>query len=149
MRIILLTHEREFDRKTGTGILVQQHLDFCDIIRWYRKEPDPVFGTLDQNKTLLIYPGKDSDTDTNIDDYENFILLDGTWQEARKIYNRSPYLRNFREYELKDTPESIYTLRRNQVGLCTVETVVELLKRKGKVELAESLFKNFTTVLSS
>lgn len=149
MRIILLTHERELERKTGTGIITQKYVDFCDIITWYRKEPDPVFNSLEPEKTLLIYPGKESETEIDITQYDNFVLIDGTWQEARKIYNRSPYLRNFREYELKDTPTSIYTLRRNQVGLCTVETVIELLKRKGEDQLAEELYEHFLKALSS
>ncbi|RLV60233.1 DTW domain-containing protein [Parashewanella curva] len=69
------------------------------------------------------------------------MVLDGTWQEARKIYNKSSYLKELPKVKIEPSSTSIYQLRRNQKpnGLCTAECVAELLKAKGSVMAAEKL----------
>lgn len=149
MRIYLLTHERELDRLSGTGSICDKELDYLEIIPWKRKEPAPLFDNIDAEKTVLIYPGKSENPSIDLNSIENFILIDGTWQEARKVYNRSPYLRAYKEYEFKNSSPSIYNLRRNQIGLCTAESVIELLKLLGREEDSKRLYDAFILKLSS
>lgn len=153
MRIILLTHEREILRKNGTGKIVQNVTgDNCSIIEWKRKEPSILIKKeLSEKNTLLVYPGDEESTISDISGIENFILLDGTWQEARKIYNKSPYLKRFRSYKFSAENKSSYTLRRNQkeTGLCTVESVIELYKLKGDYCTAEKLNNAFNVFQKS
>jgi DTW domain-containing protein YfiP len=70
-----------------------------------------------------------------------YIILDATWQEARKMYNRSPYLHSLPKYQLTPNCPSRYTMRRNQLaeGLCTAECVSELLRQHNEPELAQTL----------
>lgn len=149
MQIILLTHSREISKKTNTGHLVQQFIPNTRTIVWQRTQPDKkLLQLIESGNTALVYPSEDKSSSASHYDFENFILIDSTWQEARKIYNRSPYLQNLPRLELIPTSQSKYNLRRNQLegGLCTAECAIELLLVKGKTKLANELdisFKNF------
>lgn len=150
MFIYLLTHEKELLKKTGTGKIVNEVMENCSVIKWKRKEPHQILEKeLNPNNTILVYP---SDTEPgysgDLSEIENFILLDGTWQEAKKMYNRSPYLKRFKHYSFPSDIKSNYILRRNQkdFGLCTVESVIELCRLKGDIYMEDKLsclFDNF------
>lgn len=153
MQFILLTHAREFVKKSATGPIVKQVLAHqCSILEWSRTAPDNMLTKgIEQNKTLLIYPeAKGSirfDIETqDLSTFDTFVILDGTWQEARKIYNRSPYLHPLTHYALEVDYCSRYSLRRNQknTGLCTAEVVIELLKQRHHYEQAVKLEAAFT-----
>jgi DTW domain-containing protein YfiP len=137
----LLTHERELERTTRSAIPATQILGgACHTVVWRRKELDVVIASgLSAKDTVLVYPAEDGHPAESLDYVRNFVLLDGTWQEARKIYNRSPYLKRFPVLRIEAGSQSVYKLRRNQQdgGLCTAETVAEILKLKGHPELAE------------
>lgn len=150
MNIILLTHEKELLRKNGTGQLVKNKIsDSTEIIRWKRKEPSSLIeNDLNSKNTLLVYPGGDDENCTDFKHIENFILLDGTWQEANKIYNKSPYLKRFKKFSFSCSYKSTYNLRKNQKlsGLCTIESVIELYKLKenyGIVTLLQNAYDSF------
>ncbi|SIS74608.1 DTW domain-containing protein [Neptunomonas antarctica] len=158
MHIILLTHERELDKKTNTGRLVEV-IDGLHVTRiiWKRTEPDPaLLAWIGQGGVGLLYPdpaelagGPNPPlTDSFFSapaSLNHFILIDSTWQEARKIYNRSPYLQSLPRVLLESAPPSLFTLRRNQIegGLCTAESVVTLLRLKHQNSLANQLETDF------
>ena len=145
MNIFLLTHSREILKKNNTGVLVTTVLgDKAKVITWERKQPDLGLLTCIQNKSIaLVYPSENSiDITSGVKaEYENYIIIDGTWQEARKIYNKSPYLHELPTIAITATKSSAYTLRRNQKtnGLCTAECVIELCKWQGHVYLSNEL----------
>lgn len=154
MQIILLTHERELARPSNTGKLVLSALaseDVCvERVIWRRTEPhNALLATLDDPATGLLYPDTEvvgeAVTGMSVGDCERFILLDATWQEARKMYNRSPYLRSLSRLNLVSAQGSRYRLRRNQksFGLCTAECVVEILRGKGYQVIADRLEQQF------
>ena len=162
MQIILLTHERELDRATNTGRLA---LEVCtqdaDVslrrIVWQRTEPDrELQAMLKKPGVGLLYPNSEvqgrevGEAALGGDECETFILLDGTWQEARKIYNRSPYLHSAPRIDLPLDAPSRFTLRRNQREgcLCTAECVMEILQHKGMSETAQRLQQRFTAFLA-
>ncbi len=153
MHFILLTHSRELSKKSATGPLIKQLLpDQCDIIEWSRTSADNrLTRALDLSRTLLIYPEAKADaqivqSSDDLSQFDTFIILDGTWQEARKIYNRSPYLHDLAHYALSVDYASRYTLRRNQknIGLCTAEVAIELLTLKHCSADAKALDIAFT-----
>lgn len=145
MNVFLLTHSRETVKKKNTGVLVATVLgDQAKVITWERKNPNVALLECIQGKSVaLLYPSEnsiDSSGDTHVK-YENYIVIDGTWQEARKIYNKSPYLHELPTIAIAATKPSAYTLRRNQKanGLCTVECVIELCKWQGHIHLSHEL----------
>jgi DTW domain-containing protein YfiP len=147
MKIFLLTHERELLRASNTGGLAKSIVpEIVEQIIWARNTPNPsLLDAINNKNTVLLYPVDDADA-TPIESFENIILLDATWQEARKMFNRSPYLKNLPRTHIKSRQVSQYQLRRNQPegGLCTAECVVEILKVKGCCDIAERLETAFT-----
>ena len=142
MKIYLLTHEQEPGKATNTGSIA---LDYAktvvEKIVWQRTSPDKTLVKLiSNNKALLLYPKEDKPTGS-IADFENLIIIDSTWQQARKIYNKSQYLKQIPQANIRSDTGSKFLLRRNQIdgGLCTIECVIEALKIKGEIELAETL----------
>lgn len=151
MKIFLLTHERELRRPTNTGVLAKTVApEIVERITWARNAPDPtLLRAINPENTVLLYPVNDSDA-APIESFENIIVLDATWQEARKMFNHSPYLKNLPRAQINPQQISQYQLRRNQPegGLCTAECVMEILIAKNHVTIAQRLeaeFANFNS----
>ena len=142
MKITLLTPERELERKTNTGALaLEQCGTLVERVVWARREPDAALvAAIEHGKAVLVYPSEDA-APAPLENYEQVILIDATWQEARKIYNRSPYLQSAPRAVIEAADSSSYRLRRNQPegGLCTAECVIEILRRCGETEAVEQL----------
>ena len=70
-----------------------------------------------------------------------FIVLDGTWPEARKMLKQSPYLRALPVLSLEPGAASRYRLRRSRhIGhLCTAEVAALCLGLAGEARAAEVL----------
>ena len=152
MKIYLLTHERELKKPTKTGGIVKECLGGkVEIIVWKRAEPSKeLVELIERDQIALLYPGVDEGSSKSPYDFKNFLILDATWQEARKMYNRSPYLQRASRVNLENNEPSIYKLRRNQIadGLSTAECAIELLRMKDQKSLAEKIrieFDRFNT----
>lgn len=154
MHIILLTHANELNKPTNTGRLA---LTLPDIrvsqIIWQRTEPnDALLKYIAQGRTGLLYP-EVLDGQTQLvapTALEHFIVLDGTWQEARKMYNRSPYLHALPRVVLPCLPASQFHLRRNQreQGVCTAEALIGLLHAEGHHNAANTLDTRFQAFIA-
>jgi DTW domain-containing protein YfiP len=147
IKFTLLTHEREFGKRSNTGQLVLDVLgDAAEQVRWDRANPpEHLVDEIAAGCVALIYPGASDEAGGDFTDIERFIIIDGTWIEARKIYQRSPYLREVRRFSLKTEEKSAYNLRKNQKtsGLCTAECVIEVLRNTGNHAAAERLQEGF------
>ncbi|MBC8210270.1 MAG: DTW domain-containing protein [Gammaproteobacteria bacterium] len=152
MKIILLTHQRELKKSTNTGSLVVDVLaDKAEVIVWHRKNPSPrLLDYIAQGSTALLYPSNESLLISQSDDYQRYIIIDGTWQEAQKIFNRSPYLHDLPGVKIQLDGASAYNLRRNQRPdcLCTAECAIEALKARGLDDYACDLQSSFISYLS-
>ena len=153
MNIFLLTHQRERFKKTNTGSLVVDALgEKAQVVIWDRVAPDPeLLRAIDEGSVALLYPAANSLLVSEAMDYENYIIIDGTWQEAQKIYNRSPYLKGLPAVKIAVDRLSAYHLRRNQREgcLCTAECAIEILKVGGFSMLANDLKLIFLKHLAS
>ena len=147
MKIYLLTHSREIDRKTNTGLLALETSNgFVERVIWDRVNPcEKLIELIKSKNTALLYPNSESKTKFNLNHYDNIILLDATWQEAKKMYNQSGYLKAIDKISLSNTQPSHYQLRKNQPkgGLCTIECVIELFKLNGNFQTVEKLQSEF------
>lgn len=164
MKIILLTHERELHRATNTGSLaIENTNNIVERIVWERVNPSKALTQLiESNSAALLYskatpseaaltissevtPAKPVLSPLKLEAYENIIIIDGTWQEAKKIFKQSPYLKAAPHFTLKTETKSLYKLRANQLegGLCTIECIIEVLKLKGQNKIAAELIEKF------
>lgn len=157
MKIFLLTHERELNRTTNTGtIAIENANNIVERIIWQRVNPNKnLVQLIENNDAILLYSKEELSLETamlnpqtaplSLNDYENIIIIDSTWQEANKIFNQSPYLKNASYFTLKPENTSLYNLRANQPkgGLCTIECIIEVLKLKGQNKTAAALQLKF------
>lgn len=167
MKIFLLTHERELLRATNTGSIALEYAKgIVERVIWERVNPNKTLSRLiENNAAVLLYSKLQSSTaakvgaseetepmavspvllSVNIDDYDNVIIIDSTWQEATKIFNHTDYLKSAPQFTLKTKSNSLYKLRANQPkgGLCTIECIIEVLKIKGENKLAAELLSTF------
>jgi DTW domain-containing protein YfiP len=152
MKFTLLTHSKEFAKRSNTGRLVLDVLgSAAQQIRWDRMEPPPgLLKEIESGGVALLYPGAADESGDDLTGITHFILIDGTWHEARKIHQRSPYLQNVRRVGLTPSGASRYTLRKNQkeACLCTAECVIEILRSTGDGAAADRLEQGFLAFIS-
>lgn len=176
MQIILLTHERELTRKTNTGQLALAAFpEQVKSIVWSRTSPNNDLVTmLASQQAKLLFPASDTelaehhalDTDLAKPALSNVqallapatvmtaqqvpnqvVILDATWQEARKMLRQSAYLKTAARISLPPLiPRSAFILRRNQQegGLCTAECIIALWQQHGRAAQATVLASLFT-----
>jgi len=151
MKFILLTHQRELHKSTNTGSLVVDVLGAAaEIIVWNRTYPLPkLTDYIDAGSTALLYPSDDSQCMDSSTVFERYIIIDGTWQEAAKIHNRSPYLHTIPKVKLRVIEPSAYNMRRNQRAgcLCTAECAMVALLAMGADKKANELHAAFSQFL--
>ncbi|MEI6207002.1 MAG: tRNA-uridine aminocarboxypropyltransferase [Desulfuromonadales bacterium] len=144
MKFTLLTHFKEIEKRSNTGRVVLDVLGSeAEQLRWDRMNPPA--GLLEEIETggvAVVYPGASDGSLTGI---TRCILIDGTWHEARKIYQRSSYLMKVRRVGLTPARSSRYNLRKNQkeACLCTAECVIEILRGIGDDAVADRLEASF------
>ncbi|MBL4685656.1 MAG: DTW domain-containing protein [Nannocystaceae bacterium] len=146
MRLFLLTHSTERAKLSNTGRLVQEILGPRAVtIVWQRTTPDPqLLRQIAASSVALCWPSVD-EQEPKPAAVGDFVLIDATWQQARKIYNRSAYLHELPRVGLSVPGGSRYTLRRNQVegGLCTLEAAATLMAMQGETREALALQERF------
>lgn len=158
MKIYLLTHEREWHRATNTGALaLGDSNDIVERILWQRLKPNKdLVRLIENNEAVLLYSNEESSSpqssdvsselsSVSIEEYDNIIIIDSTWQEAKKIFNHSVYLKKAPQFTLQTSNDSLYKLRANQPkgGLCTIECIIEVLRIKGQDKIAAELSLKF------
>jgi DTW domain-containing protein YfiP len=150
-----LTHENERTRKTNTGQWLKKSLSTTSVHMWQRTHVCHKLKAMLENElyqAYLLFPGEESKpvakaVNQSITNNKQplFIILDGTWQEAKKMLRKSPWLQDLPQVHIDSNEESRYQLRRNQQAghLCTLEVGCELLKQVGCSEQAECLLRYF------
>lgn len=146
--IILLTHEREYLKPTNTGRLALDILpDYVEQVPWSRVEPYvPLVELLQNRRTALVYPSEGAKPLSGCaGEFDTYVILDATWQQAQKMYNQSPYLKSAFKMVIDTKTKSDYQLRRNQRsgGLCTLECISEIFKSKGLLKQQQILQDSF------
>lgn len=147
MKFTLLTHAKEFPKRSNTGRVVLDVLgEAAEQLRWDRMNPPAgLLEEIEAGGVALVYPGAVDGNEGDLSSISHFILIDGTWHEARKIHQRSPYLQKVRRVGLTPSAKSRYSLRKNQkeACLCTAECVIEILRAVGDDAAADRLEDGF------
>ena len=159
--IMLLMHPNELARNTNTGKLLQQCKLKVKQAIWDRKQPPSELITHLEDSSLypvLLFPSKESLTLEQVAEQSQqqsrkplFIILDATWQEARKMINKSRWLENVPMMGIATQGDSHYQLRRNQQqgNLCTFEIAAQLLGQLGEEDNQQQMQDFFTHYLAT
>ncbi|MHB0776230.1 tRNA-uridine aminocarboxypropyltransferase [Halomonas sp. WWR20] len=144
-RFWLLTHPLEHNKPTNTGRLISDILGTTEVFTWYRTAPDPrLLERLEDARfaPFIIFPDDQPDyaervvgqgalRDVTADGrIPVFVILDGTWRQARRMFRKSPYLDGLPVLPLKTERLTRYRLRKpaSTAHLCTAEVAAELLR---------------------
>ena len=138
----LLTHHDEFYKPSNTGRLIVDAIHGSKTFEWSRTEPDPDFIALLSDaryRPYLVFP-QEADYQQRMVDVESvqrpderipaFIILDGTWRQARRMFRLSRYLDALPVFEPTVTGLSRYQLRQSAQPhhLCTAEVGAAVLR---------------------
>lgn len=151
-KILILSTEREFRRPSNTARLLKLiNPKSTELILWERtKNPKKLMEYIngENYETYLLFPTDNEDKLERVFEYKieedlrktpAFIILDGTWKEAAKMFRKSDYLKNTPRISLNPDHKSEYTLRRGagQGELCTIEAAIEVIKLNNEIEDSE------------
>lgn len=159
-RIWIISTEREFYRPSNTARLLKLvNPNSTEIFLWERtQKPEKLIDYLNDDiyDTYLVFPVED-ETQCSKVEYKStgkipaFVLIDGTWKEARKILRKSDYLNKLPRISLQPNFKSHYDLRRGAAegNLCTIEAAVEVLKINGEIGNSKVIDEFYNLFLKS
>ena len=80
-----------------------------------------------------------------------FIILDGTWKEARRIFRKSDFLKGLPIVSIEANYASNYDLRRGAAegNLCTIEAAIEILKMNEEIYSSQVIDEYYNLFLKS
>lgn len=149
--ITLLVHEREYNKRRNSGRVVRKFLpDMVQTIVWNRTEQG-LFDRLPATSAVL-WPCEQAETISVAARFTNYIVIDASWQGARKIMAQSRYLQALPKVSFNpDTLPPSKGIRRNQIegGVSTCETVVQLLAELDQPKKASLLARQFELFTSA
>ncbi len=149
--ICLVMAEFEPLKPSNTGWLVADVVPDTHAFAWSRTHVDPaLLALLDdpQWQPVVVFPGEFAAPERVVTELPRdaarrplFILLDGTWSEARKAFRKSPYLDRFPVLSLNPEQLSRYKLRRSwhEHHFCTSEVAALCLAMAGDLKAAQTL----------
>jgi DTW domain-containing protein YfiP len=147
--VCLLMADIEPLKPTNTGWLIADTVADTFAFGWSRTTPDPALLALLSDPAwdcYVVFPGQYAASERVVHAVQPhaagpggtakrplFILLDGTWSEARKMFSRSPYLNAMPVLSLAPAETSQYRLRRSRCGdhFCTSEVAAQCLTLAG------------------
>lgn len=149
-RFWLLTHRKEVYKPTNTGRLILDTIDGSEAFEWSRTEPEDRFieqlGRADVDP-YIVFPGAPDYTERMVEFAPKpgrepvFIILDGTWRQARRMFRHSRYLDDVPVIEPRTTRRTRYDLRAQVEDhhLCTAEVAAAMLEQIGDSASADIL----------
>lgn len=162
---LLLMYNSEVLKPSNSGRLIADLIPQTYAYLWQRTYTDPQMLALLQNpkyQPLVIFPGEYAQHGQQVvEDFDDdhllegktplFVLLDGSWRQAVKMFNKSTYLHDFPV--LSFTPQSAarYGLRKGQRAfqLGTAEVAVMALGAAGETHNAAALGAWFDLFIES
>ncbi|GGF78339.1 hypothetical protein GCM10011338_33440 [Alteromonas lipolytica] len=147
---VFLMYKGECYKPTNTGRLIADVAKTNYAFTWHRTEPATEFMQLLENnryQPFIIFPHEYAEPERRAyavaDNGKRplFIMLDGTWREARKMFRKSEYLQGIPVLGIQPQMNSEYKLREaaHAHQLCTAEVGVEVLNMAGETQAAATL----------
>jgi len=144
----LLFHPLEKQKRSSTGRLLHQ-LSHINSAVWHRCNAETLAEQFADH--ALLYPASEEDTQPTLplcESHAPCLILDGTWQQTRKMMRQSPWLQALPRVGFStpsSTISSEFRLRRNQQaeGLSTLEAIAQCLFEQGHSQTHQDLLKFF------
>jgi DTW domain-containing protein YfiP len=160
--VCLLMADIEPLKPTNTGWLIADVVADTFAFGWARTEVDPaLLALLDdpQWQPYVVFPAQYAAAERVVHAVPSpearggkrplFVLLDGTWAEARKMFSRSPYLDRWPVLSLQPEQITQYQLRNSGRGdhFCTSEVAAMCMQLAGE-HVAERTLEAYLAVFT-
>ncbi len=158
---LLLMYDDEILKPSNTGRLIADLITDTHAYIWSRTKPnanmiallaDPqwypiVIFPAEYAAQERVLPSESSITSILNDKRPLFILLDGTWAQAKKMFRKSPYLDQFPVLSFSPEKLSQYIVRKatKECQLATAEVASLVLDNLGEIDNAHLLTLLFST----
>lgn len=154
-RFCLMMYDTEPMKPSNTGRLIADVLPDTLAFQWSRTSPSSDLLTLATHpdwQPMVVFPSAYAGPERQVLSAPPlsgkpplFIMLDGTWTEARKMFRKSPYLDNLPVISVDLDMTSAYRLREShgEGQYCTAEVAIALLELAGDTQAAQSLTDHF------
>ncbi|MES0299998.1 tRNA-uridine aminocarboxypropyltransferase [Citrobacter sedlakii] len=154
-RFCLVMFDTEPMKPSNTGRLIADTLPDTAAFQWSRTEPPQALLDLVQDpayQPMVVFPASYASEEREVilapptDKPPLFIMLDGTWPEARKMFRKSPYLDHLPVISVDLSRLSAYHLRgiHAEGQYCTAEVAIALLDLAGDTDAAGALGEHFS-----
>ena len=154
-RFCLIMFDTEPLKPSNTGRLIADILPSTQAFSWSRVDPDEAMLAAVSNQEyqpMLVFPASYANPKRQV--YTKvpkttrpplFIILDGTWSEARKMFRKSPWLDHLPLISIAVEHPSNYRLRvaSNSQQHCTAEIAIALLEQNNDDHAADGLQQHF------
>lgn len=154
-RFCLVMFDTEPMKPSNTGRLIADILPDTEAFLWSRTTPDEALLQLvasDEWQPMVVFPASFVTPPRPLltepprsGKPPLFIMLDGTWTEARKMFRKSPYLDRLPVISVDLTTTSAYRLRgvHGEGQYCTAEVAAALLQLAGDNQASTALLRHF------
>lgn len=143
-QFFLLMHHNEAYKPTNTGRLIEDCIEGTRRFKWSRTEPcSDLLEALNDDSIdpYIVFPEGEGYEDRMVEYAPKlgkrpvFIILDGTWRQARRMFRHSRYLEGIPVIQPNVSKTSDYRLRKAAVEgqLCTAEVAAAMLRQSNDV----------------
>ncbi|MBK9035680.1 MAG: DTW domain-containing protein [Myxococcales bacterium] len=146
-QVVILRHHTERTRSSNTGRLAHLALPASTLIDI--GAPDRVIVTPELGEgTWLVYPDGPARTIAPVPPPRALVFLDATWQQARRMRRRLPYLRGLPTLTLAPVPAAARLRNAPSPGqVSTIEAIATALRLVESDAVAEPLERLFATAV--
>ncbi|MBJ3817019.1 DTW domain-containing protein [Shimwellia pseudoproteus] len=151
----LVMYDTEPMKPSNTGRLIADILPGTTAFQWSRTQPPEALLAQVNNPDLqpmVVFPASYADADREVLSQPPqtgkpplFIMLDGTWPEARKMFRKSPWMDTLPLIAVDLSKTSAYQLREVHAEgqYCTAEVAAALLELAGDNDASRALTNHF------
>lgn len=161
VEFILLFHRDEIHKPTNSGRLIADLFpDETHAFLWSRTEPSKALLTLleaKQGHCTLLFPNTDTakaqqrpqrQLPLNTEEpntKHTFIILDGTWKQASKMFHQSHWLKDIPHFEISSEAQRSFLVRHSshQMQFATAEVSAMLLDTLGHKKQSQALLSYY------
>jgi len=155
---LLLMYDDEILKPSNTGRLIADLIPDTYAFIWSRTEPEHALLSLledDKWQPIIIFPEEYTTKERVMSSYTElvekrplFIIFDGSWAQAKKMFRKSPYLNDFPVLSFSPETISRYQVRKatkdNQLATAEVAgRVLEFIGETKNAEIMDLLFDTF------
>lgn len=161
IEFILLFHRDEIHKPTNSGRLIADLFpNDTQAYIWSRTEPQQtlldhierkrgnctiLFPNTETAKAQNRKPRKTTPSNDRGDEKHTFIILDGTWKQASKMFHQSEWLRDIPHFEINTEVQRSFLVRHSshQIQFATAEVTAMLLDTLGHDEHSQRLLNYY------